>query len=566
MPTIEVNYSELETLLGIELNDDIERLDEILSYVKSEVKNFNKQDNIVSVEIKDTNRPDLWSVEGLARGLRSYLKIEKGTRDYFVNNVIVEINVAPDLKNIRPYIGCSVIKEVNLTDNIIRGFMHLQDKLDQTYGRSRQKTSIGLYDFDQISAPLNYVAVDPTEYSFVPLGFEENMTLSEILEKHPKGLEYGHIVKKNDVYPLLLDSKKKVLSFPPIINSNDLGRVTEKTKNLLIEVTGTMYQTTINTLNLVTLALIDRGGKAYSASVNYPEDKFYNFKNIITPVFKSRIIRLDVEYSKKILGLDLSAEKIANLLLIAGLGIKEIDTDSVDVIIPCYRVDVMHQIDLIEDVAVAYGYNNIEPIWRDLPTTGSMLPDQRLKDASRELMVGLGYQETLNYTLTSLENLFDKMNLERQKVVELVNPKIVTMACLRNWLLPSLIEFLSNNQSVEFPQKIFELGNVTLFDKHSETLTRDEYWLAGITTHPVAGFTEIKSVLSSFFMNLGVDWTLEQTSHPSFIDGRVGKVIVEKKEVGVLGEINPMVLETWNLENPAAAFEVNLHKILFSDS
>jgi len=150
--------------------------------------------------------------------------------------------------------------------------------------------------------------------------------------------------------------------------------------------------------------------------------------------------------------------------------------------------------------------------------------------------------------------------------VELVNPKIVTMACLRNWLLPSLLEFLGNNQSVEFPQKIFELGKVTLLDDFSETFTRDEYWLAGITTHPSASFTEVKSVLASFFMNLGVDWFLKKTSHSSFIEGRVGKIIVDKKEVGVIGEINPKVLETWNLENPAAAFEVNLHKILFSNS
>lgn len=566
MPTIEVNYSELETLLGIELHDNMERLDEILSYVKSEVKYFNKQENIVNVEIKDTNRPDLWSVEGLARGLRSYLKIEKGPRNYFVNKSIVEINVAPTIKNIRPYIGCSVIKEIELTDNIIRGFMHLQDKLDQTYGRSRQKTSIGLYDFDQISVPLSYIAVKPSDFSFIPLGFEEKMTLSEILEKHPKGIEYGHIVQKNDTYPLLIDSKQKVLSFPPVINSNDLGRVTEKTRNLLIEVTGTMYQTTINTLNLVTLALIDRGGKAYSATVNYPKDKFYGFRKIVTPIFKSKTVRLDIEYSRKVLGLDLKAQKIADLLLIAGLGIEKINKSSVDVLVPCYRVDVMHQIDLIEDVAVAYGYNNIEPLWRDLPTTGSMLPNQHLKDVARELMVGLGYQETLNYNLTSQEKLFEKMNFERQEVVELVNPKIVTMACLRNWLLPSLLEFLGNNQSVEFPQKIFELGKVTLLDDFSETFTRDEYWLAGITTHPSASFTEVKSVLASFFMNLGVDWFLKKTSHSSFIEGRVGKIIVDKKEVGVIGEINPKVLETWNLENPAAAFEVNLHKILFSNS
>jgi phenylalanyl-tRNA synthetase beta chain len=237
----------------------------------------------------------------------------------------------------------------------------------------------------------------------------------------------------------------------------------------------------------------------------------------------------------------------------------------VEAIVPCYRVDVMHQVDLIEDVAIAYGYNNIEPLWRDLPTTGSMRPEQSLIDITRELMVGLGYQETLNYTLTSLETLFEKMNLEKQTVVELVNPKVVTMTCLRNWLLPSLMEFLSNNQSVEFPQKIFELGTVTLLDETKETLSRDEFWLAGVTTHPSAGFTEVKSVLDSVFMNLGIDWSIKKGSHLSFIDGRTGKIIVDKSVVGFLGEINPEVLEAWKLENPAAAFEVNLHKILFSD-
>jgi phenylalanyl-tRNA synthetase beta chain len=444
--------------------------------------------------------------------------------------------------------------------------MHLQDKLDQTYGRSRQKTSIGLYNFDLISPPLNYVAAKPNDFSFVPLGFEEEMTLSEILQKHPKGIEYANILNKNDRYPLLYDSKQKILSFPPIINSNDLGKVTEKTRNLLVEVTGTMYQTTLNTLNLVTLAIIDQGGNSYSATINYPEDKFYQIKKDTTPVFKSRNVRIDIEYLRKMLGLELDPEKIVDLLLMAGLGVEKIGETFVEVIVPCYRVDVMHQVDLIEDVAIAYGYNNIEPLWRDLPTTGSRRPEQSLIDTTRGLMVGLGYQETLNYTLTSLETLFEKMNLEKQKVVELINPKVVTMTCLRNWLLPSLIEFLSNNQSVEFPQKIFELGTVTLLDKTTETLSRDEFWLAGVTTHPTAGFTEVKSVLDSLFMNLGTSWSIEKTFHSSFIDGRIGKIIVDKNEVGVLGEINPQVLENWKLENPAAAFEVNLHKILFSDS
>jgi phenylalanyl-tRNA synthetase beta chain len=448
--------------------------------------------------------------------------------------------------------------------------MHLQDKLDQTYGRSRQKTSIGVYDFDLIVPPLSYTVANPSDFSFVPLGFSEKMTLTEILERHPKGQEYGYIVKKHNVYPILLDAEQKVLSFPPIINSNDLGKVTQEAHNLLVEVTGTVHQTVLNTLNLVTTALIDRGGKAYSATIQYPDDPVYSIRKVATPDFSNKHVTLNVEYTNKILGLQLTGKRIAELLLTAGLSVGATNEKTVEVLVPCYRIDVMHQIDLVEDVAVAYGYNNIEPLWRDLATTGSAKPNQRLLDTARELMVGSGYQEILTYTLTNPESLFTKMNVdlddknnfEKTHIIEVANPKVVTMTCLRNWLLPGLMEFLSSNQSVEFPQKIFELGKVTLLDKTRETRTRDEEWLAAAITHANAGFSEIKSTLDAFFRNIGVAWQIQATSHPSFIIGRAGEVNVNGVAVGVLGEINPQVLEAWKLENPTAAFEINLQTII----
>jgi phenylalanyl-tRNA synthetase beta chain len=413
-----------------------------------------------------------------------------------------------------------------------------------------------------ISPPLNYAVTKPSAISFVPLGFEEKMNLAEILERHPKGVEYGHIVKGHNVYPILRDSKRNVLSFPPVINSNDLGKVTEETPNVLVEVTGTMHQTVLNTLNLVTLALIDRGGKAYAATVRYPDDAFYAVKKVVTPDFSSKRMDLSVGYANKVLGLQLSAERMAECLLTAGFGVEKVSGDRVSVLVPCYRVDVMHEVDLVEDIAVAYGYNNIEPLWRELPTTGGMRSEQRLVDVAREFMVGLGFQEVLNYTLTSPESLFDKMNREKTRIVEVVNPKVVTMSCLRNWLLPSLMEFFGSNQSVEFPQKIFELGKVTLLDDTRETKTRDEQWLAAAATHPNASFTEIKSALDAFFMNFGVKWQIKETVHPSFIEGRVGTAVVDGVDVGVLGEVNPQVLEAWKLENSVAAFEINMHEII----
>ena len=540
----------------------MEPLDEILANVKGEVKLFSEQEGTVSIEMKDTNRPDMWSAEGLARGLRCYLGLEKGARRYNAEKPVVDVNVDARLFDIRPFIACAVIKDVQLSDAVIRGLMHMQDKLDKTFGRNRQKTSIGIYNFHMITPPIEYKAVNPSEVSFVPLGFDEKLTLNEILEQHPKGLDYGHIVKKNSLYPMLFDSEGKILSFPPIINSNDLGKITEESRNLLVEVTGTQHGTVVDTLNLVAAALIDRGGKAFSATIHYPEGNGYKRMDVATPNFSSRTLPLSVEYTNRLLGLKLSAKQIGELLLTAGLGVGKTQGDTVEVHVPFYRVDVMHQVDLIEDVAVAYGYNNIESLWREMPTTGRAKPDQRQIDVARELLVGLGYQEILTYTLTDKETLFGKMNVKETACVEVANPKVVTMTCLRNWLLPSLMGFLSSNQSVEFPQKIFELGKVTLPDEAKETKTRDEEWVCAATSHPNANFTEIKSTIDAFFMNFGVQWQIKEAAHPSFIEGRVGEVIVDGVDVGVVGEIDPAVLEEWKLENPVAAFEVKLQKII----
>jgi len=558
MPTIDIDYAEFEKLLGIELNKDLDKINDVLAFVKGEAKLFDEKEGTMSVEIKDTNRPDIWNVEGLVRALRGFLGIQEGLKEYTVGKKSGEVYVGQRLENIRPYIGCSIVKNLKLTDSIIRGFMHMQDKLDQTYGRNRRRTSIGLYNLDLIKLPLQYTVAKPNEVSFVPLGLTEEMSLKEILARHPKGLEYGHIVRKHQVYPILLDAGDKPLSFPPIINSNDLGRVTEDTKNILVEVTGTMDEAVLNTLKIVTLSLIDRGGEAYAAKIHYP----HRHVDTVTPNFDTSKMDLNVDYTNRVLGLQLKPKQIAQMLRRAAHGAEETEKNEVHVQIPCYRIDVMHPIDLVEDVAIAYDYNNIKPLWREMPTTGRVRPEQGLIDVARELMVGLGFQEVLSYTLTNPENLFKKMNRKKERIVEVSNPKVITLTCLRNWLLPSLIEFVSNNLHVECPQKLFELGKVTLLDEKRETRTRDEDRLAAIIYDANASFTEAKSTLEAFMMNFGLEWQIKETEHPSFIDGRAGKAIVKGTEVGILGEINPKVLEKWKLENPAAAFELDVEKMI----
>jgi len=271
---------------------------------------------------------------------------------------------------------------------------------------------------------------------------------------------------------------------------------------------------------------------------------------------------LNVDYTNRILGLQLKAKQIAQMLRKAGHGAREIDRNHVDVQIPCYRIDVMHAVDLVEDVAIAYDYNNIKPLWREMPTTGAVRPEQGIIDVTRELMVGLGFQEALTYTLTNPENLFKKMNHKKERIVEISNPKVITLTCLRNWLLPSLLEFAANNLHVECPQKLFEVGKATILDMKKDTRTRDEDRLAAIIYDADASFTEAKSTLEAFTRNLGLEIQVKTAEHPSFIRGRAAKALVQGREVGILGEINPVVLEAWKLENPIAAFELDLEKII----
>ena len=561
MPTVNVLFGDLQSLVGQKLPSNAIELNEILSYVKGELEIFDG--NELSIEIKDGNRPDLWNVEGIAGALRGILGIEKGLKEYhIVGDSGIETYVDKDLRRIRPYICCSVVKGVKLDNEVIRELVHLQDKLDQTYGRRRKRSSIGLYNLDLIKPPIEYRSVKPTEISFTPLESEEEMTLKEILEKHPKGIEYGHIVQKFDRWPILIDSKSEVLSFPPIINSNDLGRITEDIEDIFVEVTGTSYETVLNTLTLVTLSLADRGEQIYSTKVFYPYAFPSEYKGEdVTPHLQTKKIRLKDQYVKQILGLELDRKTILELLSKARFAVINSNKDSLEVIIPCYRIDIMHPVDVVEDLGIIYGYNKIEPRWPQMITFGKISDKEIFSDLVREIMIGLGCQEVLSFTLDSGENQKEKMNLKELKLVKISNPKTLRFTNVRGWLLPSLMAFLSNNTHIEYPQKVFEVGDCVLFDTKTSSGVRDVRKVSFITIHSSSNFSEAKSMLDALLHNIGFDYNLKTIQHPTFITGRVGRVVVFGEDVGLIGEISPSVLDKWNLENPAVAFELDLNAL-----
>ena len=561
MVAITTRLNDLEQLFGKSLPRDPSQLDEILYSVKCELSKTTtpiSDDTELQLENKDTNRPDTWSTEGIARALRGYQGLEVGIKKYRARKVAVHIAVDRELADIRPFICCSVVQGLNINDAIIRELVQLQEKLDQSYGRNRRRSSIGLYDFDLIKEPLRYGVADQDEVKFIPLEWPEPLSLREILQRHPKGIEYGHIVNQFHKMPIILDSKGKVLSFPPIINSNDLGRITPETKNILIEITGSSQETVSFALTILTTCLADRGGEICSAIIEYPYGKV---RRISTPNLSERLVKIRPDDVRDLIGLKLGRTEIVRLLRRARFDVKSATNTRLVVRVPCYRLDIMHPVDIIEDIAIAYGLNNFQPRWPPDQTMGSLSPMEEFSDTVRGLMVGLGFQEVLGFEMSNAEKLYGKMNRQPGRPVEVANPKVITMTCLRSWLLPTLMEILSNNTHVEYPQKLFEVGNYVDWDDTLPTRTRDVRELACVSAHSRANFTEMKANLEPLMTNLGLNFSVMPIEHPSFLTGRVGSIQIRDEEVGIIGEVTPQVLENWKIQNPVVAMELELNKL-----
>ena len=518
------------------------------------MESLDEHNDSVSIEVKDSNHPDIWSVEGIARALRTQLGIGKPKAPILSGKSNLKVTVDRRLGPIRPYIATSIVRNVKPSENALKSWISLQEKMDLTYGRKRKRASIGFYQADMVKSPLRYTVGNPDDTAFVPLGSTEKMTLREIVEKHPKGIEYGGIISSFKDWPLLTDGDGKVLSLPPIINSNDLGKVSSGTKNILVEVTGTNVDTVGNTLKIVVAALAERGGKIYSCTQTYADK---GAKRVVTPDLKSSSKELSVSYANRLLGAAFKPAEMIRSLVRAGHPSRQVSKDTLRVESLCYRIDIMHQVDLVEDIAIALDINKLDPEWPRIWTLGGLAPETDRHQTLAEVMIGLGYQELLTYSLTTPEVFVDKMGLRGENYVELMNPKMSTHTAMRSWLLPSLLNLLRDNTHVDYPQKVFEIGPcVDLRERASQTETR--YKIAAVTIHTAAGFTEIRSCLDTLLTSIGLKFKVEPTTHPSFLEGRTGKVIVEEKPLGIVGELHPRITREWGLSLPIAAFELEI--------
>ncbi|MFW6384479.1 MAG: phenylalanine--tRNA ligase subunit beta, partial [Halodesulfurarchaeum sp.] len=403
--------------------------------------------------------------------------------------------------------------------------------------------------------------IDPEGEEFVPLDADRAMTPATVLTDHPTGRTYAERVEGYDRYPAIYDDVG-LFSFPPVIN----GRRTEvsvDTRDVLIELTGTDQWTIDKMLAILVYAFDARGGHVESVTVRGPKG------DLVRPDLSVRTKTLTADRIEGTLGIDLAPAEIEDLLGRAGLGLEQERTDpstgTYEVEIPPYRVDVLHPVDLVDDMGRAYGFNQLVARYPDVNTVGARTDASRHEEAVRDLLIGMGFEDLLNFNLTSPDELFDRMDLPRDadafgagRPPELFESYSEAFTVLRTWALPSLLQVLENNTHRTYPQHLAEIGFVAEVDESTVTNVAEGRSVAAVLAGPEATYDATKGRLQALASNFGADLSTPRTEHPSFIDGRVATVGIDGEEAGVIGELHPSVLVEHDLEVPVAGFEFDL--------
>lgn len=569
MPTITVLKHDLESLLkqpnGARREMSIAQLEEWLMLVKGELKGHNAETGELRIELQDSNRPDLWCCEGIARQIR--IKQQGGLKPYsfFTKKPksTPSVIVKSGMDRVRPYVAACLAKGYRVTEQGLAQLIQTQEKLADIFGHKRKTVSIGIYQLPKITFPVTYELVKPEDARFTPLGMETVMTLAEILMVHPKGLEYGSILSGQSRLPILRDAKNQPLSFPPIINSREIGEVRVGDDQLFVEVTGTDLSMVILSLNIFAANLADRGATIEPVEVQYPSSTPLG-KRIRTPHDLGKVKTIQVSTIEQALGQKLGATVVKQALKVYGYDIS-IGKGSVKAKLPPYRQDLMHTMDVVEDVAMSRGYGEFTPIMPSQFTVGGLSDIEQLSDQARDLMVGLGFQEVISNILGSPDHYSTNMRLEGTewgRMVEVENVMAQTFSRLRQWMVPSLLRVEAASSRAFYPHRLFEAGEVAIPDGNQELGSRTDTVIGAVIAHATAHFSEIHSCLDLVFYYLGTEYSLEPMQHPSFLEGRAGRILVAGKPVGIIGEVHPEVLERWQIAMPVVAFDLNLSQLI----
>ena len=551
MATIDINFYNLKKELKIE-DLTINEFEDILFNFGLEVDSYDQETDVVKVEIT-AERVDLLSFPGLVRALKSYIGLEKYSFPE-IKDGGYSVNVTQNVLDYGNYTICAIVKNLDLDDSKIKEIIDVQEKLHLTYGRKRKSVAIGVYPLEKIKFPITFDAKDPSLIKFIPLDESREMNGSEILEQHPTGKLYSNLVEGKKKYLVFVDYNNNVLSMPPIINSQETGRVTEQTKDLFIECTGTNLSKLKYTISIITEMFRDFGGDVYSITINYPN------KTIVSPTVDHLKINVSLDYLNKLIGVDVDINKAKELLERMMYSCKIVNDGQLEVTIPNFRTDVIHVNDIADDFGRAYGFNNITPKNSRVVSVAERDPESIKQENIINTFVGMGFQEVMPFVLSSEKESFDNflINKDLEKYIKLDFSAESSLNIVGNWMLPKLLKVFYNNQHKSFPQKIFACDYVVKKDNSKDVLSQTVLHTACMIANSKISFTEISSVLLGLCNTLGKKLELKKQDYSYYISGRSATVVIDNKVVGTIGEINPDVLLNNNYTNPVCGFEIEI--------
>lgn len=587
MPKIEVNEKLFFNLLGKKY--DYDTLEKKLTFAKAELDekpdlSQNEDERIVKIELNDTNRPDLWSTGGVARALRihegakrsDYSKFlsKKGNLKNCENRVI---NVDEKMKDIRPFMVSFVISGKPIDDPMLKDIIQTQEKLCWNFGRKRKSISMGVYRMQEIKWPCSYKAVDPDKTSFVPLLCDSPMTCRSILTEHPKGKDFGWIIKDLPQFPLLTDDRGEVLSMAPVINSATLGAVQVGDKDLMVELTGDNMENLMLAANIVACDFFDAGYEILPAKVIHPYETGLG-KEVVAPFFFQTSTKTTLSAINKKLGCDLTKAQVLDALNRMDNDVVATDFAStektakylkknksdVEFILtpPPYRNDFLHEVDIIEDVMIGIGLDYFKPIRPSDFTVGQLSDVTVFSRKTKEIMVGLGYQEMIFNYLGSKRDYIEKMCVSADNVIEISNPMSENYQFVRPSIIASLLRAESQAGQAVFPHKIFEIGKVAFLDASENTGTKTIQSLGFMTACNNANFNDLASEVSALLYLLDHKYDVKEVEDSRFIPGRQAAIMIDGKQVGIFGEVHPQVLENWNITVPCVAGELDIEALM----
>ncbi|WNY66861.1 phenylalanine--tRNA ligase subunit beta [Borreliella lusitaniae] len=540
-------------------------ISELLEPFKAEFDGFDESSGKIKIEFNDTNRPDLWSYIGLARQIKTYLFGEMPYYDFFskkgdFQNFYGEILVDNKMSQIRPFIFGFLAKGLIINDRMLETLIQFQEKLCQNYGQKRKRVAMGMYNSNFIEFPISYVASSPN-HKFVPLGMDFELSLLEINEKHPKGLEYSHIIKNFDKYPLLLDNNNNVISYPPIINSKNIGSLKVGDTDLFVEVTGIDFEATLLALSVAACDFYDMGFKILPVKTVFRKPFGLDFEELVCPYYFQEEVEFNVKNVNSLLGSNLTLERIC--LSLKKMGVSSYSRDLKNYIIPpFYRNDFLHEVDVIEDVMIGEGLASFNPELPKSFTVGRLSALEEFLRNVRNLMVGMGFQEMLYNYMGSKKDFIDRMNIDDQNFLKVSNPMTENYEYIRASIIPNLLKSESVSSNFPYPHKIFEVGKVALKNLNTIEGTSTFTNLAFLMSGKEISFNEINSIVATLFYYLNIEINLRESKAPFYINGRGADILIEGFNIGSFGEISPYVLNNFGIFIPCSVFEVNINKLM----